>query len=63
MILVYNNTGNDEKVKIKTDCGVNFASYRYAALNYYTGEKYNDPENITCVVPKWNTAVIHIKAN
>jgi hypothetical protein len=63
VILIYNNTGNDEKVKIKTDCGVNFASYRYAALNYYTGEKYNDPENITCVVPKWNTAVIHIKAN
>ncbi|MBU0714795.1 MAG: hypothetical protein KJ964_05520 [Verrucomicrobia bacterium] len=62
VIFVYNNTANDEKVTVKTDCGVNYAACRFSAQNYYTGEKYNDPANISCVVPKWDTAVIHIQA-
>ncbi|MFH1477874.1 MAG: hypothetical protein ABIH24_10375 [Verrucomicrobiota bacterium] len=62
VVFIFNNTAKDEKVTLKNDFWVKYASNRVTAENYSTGEVYADPEKITCLAPAYDTTIIHYKA-
>ncbi|MBU0714345.1 MAG: hypothetical protein KJ964_03180 [Verrucomicrobia bacterium] len=62
VVFIFNNTDKDEKVTVKNDFRVKYASNRVTAENYGTGEKYADPETIKCTAPAYDTTIIHFKA-
>ncbi|MBU0714597.1 MAG: hypothetical protein KJ964_04510 [Verrucomicrobia bacterium] len=62
VVFIFNNTAKDEKVTLKNDFRVKYASNRVAAENYSTGEVYAAPETITCTAPAYDTTIIHFKA-
>ncbi|MBU0715435.1 MAG: hypothetical protein KJ964_08775 [Verrucomicrobia bacterium] len=62
VVFIFNNTAKDEKVTLKNDFRVKYASNRVAAKNHATGEVYADPETIVCTAPAYDTTIIHFKA-
>ncbi|MBU1855780.1 MAG: hypothetical protein KKC28_02215, partial [Verrucomicrobia bacterium] len=62
VVFIFNNTAKDEKVTLKNDFRLKYASNRVTAENYSTGEVYTDPETIVCTAPAWDTTIIHFKA-
>ncbi|MBU0716172.1 MAG: hypothetical protein KJ964_12525 [Verrucomicrobia bacterium] len=62
VVFIFNNTAKDEKVTLKNDFRVKYASNRVTAENHVTGEVYADPEIIICTAPAYDTTVIHFKA-
>ncbi|MDD2706861.1 MAG: hypothetical protein PHV34_02535 [Verrucomicrobiae bacterium] len=61
VVFIFNNTNKDEKVTLKNDFRVKYASNRVTAKNY-AGEVYTDPEIINCAAPANDTTVISFKA-
>ncbi|MBU1734834.1 MAG: hypothetical protein KJ692_06320, partial [Verrucomicrobia bacterium] len=62
VVFIFNNTAKDEKVTLKNDFRLKYASNRVTAENYSTGEVYTDPEIIKCTAPAYDTTIIHFKA-
>ncbi|MFH1475867.1 MAG: hypothetical protein ABIH24_00020 [Verrucomicrobiota bacterium] len=62
VVFIFNNTAKDEKVTLKNDFRVKYASNRVTAKNHATGEVYIDPETIVCMAPAYDTTIIHFKA-
>ncbi|MBU1856026.1 MAG: hypothetical protein KKC28_03460 [Verrucomicrobia bacterium] len=62
VVFIFNNTAKDEKVTLKNDFRVKYASNRVTAKNHATGEVYADPETIVCTAPAYDTTIIHFKA-
>jgi len=61
-VFIFNNTAKDEKITLKNNFLVKYASNRVTAENYGTGEVYADPETINCVAPAYDTTIIHFRA-
>jgi hypothetical protein len=62
VLFVMNDSSEGKTVNVKNHFSLENSGLRWKASNYFSGEEYSDPSNISLRIPAYDTGVVSFKA-